>query len=426
MGQTRGVELVVARNPDPDSRLPYLVRVPVAGGLVFRARDTWPGATAVYCHPVPADEWPDRPDVVATVPLERCLRRGSAIDIVAARQRQRRSQLVFTTARGRAVVFWQSPRTVRQSKPRVRLPTARSWGTSELTIVIDTRERYPYRFGTQQVTTERRALTCGDYAVELDGQVVAAVERKSLDDLVHSAMSGTLGYALGDLATVPHAAVVVEDRYAKVFSLTHVRPAVVADRLAELAVRWPSVPVVWCETRKLAEEWTYRFLAAARLWAPDATERGPWDEQSAVATGWTTGPTRPVVGWAAAGPATTGPTTTGPTTTGPTTTGSATSGSSPGTVPPKVPATTRGAGTRGVDAGVIRSWAQAHGLSVAPRGRLPRTVIAAWWDAHLAVDDHDHHASSGPGATTGPGSDGVDVGGDGHIGATPHEERLDQ
>ena len=26
----------------------------------------------------------------------------------------------------------------------------------------------------------------------------------------------------------------------------------------------PNVPVVFCETRQLAEEWTYRFLAAAR------------------------------------------------------------------------------------------------------------------------------------------------------------------
>ena len=41
----------------------------------------------------------------------------------------------------------------------------------------------------------------------------------------------------------------------------------VADGLAELQVRWPNVPLVFCETRQLAEDWTYRFLAAARDWA---------------------------------------------------------------------------------------------------------------------------------------------------------------
>jgi len=63
------------------------------------------------------------------------------------------------------------------------------------------------------VTTTKRALACGDYAIELDGAVVASVERKSLTDLVSSLINGTLRYALGELATLPRAAVVVEDRY---------------------------------------------------------------------------------------------------------------------------------------------------------------------------------------------------------------------
>ena len=36
--------------------------------------------------------------------------------------------------------------------------------------------------------TVRRGLPCGDYAVNLDGRTVAAVERKSLADLVSSLM----------------------------------------------------------------------------------------------------------------------------------------------------------------------------------------------------------------------------------------------
>ena len=47
------------------------------------------------------------------------------------------------------------------------------------------------------------------------------------------------------------------------FKLDRVRPAVVADGLAEAQVRFPTVPIVFCETRQLAQEWTYRFLGAA-------------------------------------------------------------------------------------------------------------------------------------------------------------------
>ena len=43
----------------------------------------------------------------------------------------------------------------------------------------------------------------------------------------------------------------------------------IADGLAELAVRWPAVPIVFAETRQLAEEWTYRYLAAAHAWVLD-------------------------------------------------------------------------------------------------------------------------------------------------------------
>jgi hypothetical protein len=37
----------------------------------------------------------------------------------------------------------------------------------------------------------------------------------------------------------------------------------VADLLARVAVRYSSVPSTFAGSRKLAEEWTYRFLAAA-------------------------------------------------------------------------------------------------------------------------------------------------------------------
>jgi hypothetical protein len=120
------VELLIASNPDPDSSLPYLLRLPLGDGLVFRTRGTWPRTKALYCHPVPADEWPDDPEIVERVELRACQRRGAAIDLVLDRSRENRSQIVFTRARGREMVFWQSPRTRKQARPNVRTPTARA------------------------------------------------------------------------------------------------------------------------------------------------------------------------------------------------------------------------------------------------------------------------------------------------------------
>ena len=259
---------MIALNPDEDSRLPYLLRIPQPGGdLLFRTSGTWPRVKALYCYPVGLHEWPTDAVIVERQPLRSCRRRGAAIDLILQRSRENRSQLVFTTARGRDAVFWQSPRTRKQARPNVRTPTARAHGVEELQILVDAHEQYAYRFPTQQVHTVRRALPCGDYGLVVDGLLVASVERKSLVDLVAGLTGGKLRYQVADLAALPHAAVVVEDRYSQLFKLDRVRPAVVADGLAELQIRWPTVPIVFCETRQLAEEWTYRFLAAAQVWA---------------------------------------------------------------------------------------------------------------------------------------------------------------
>jgi hypothetical protein len=255
-------EFVVARNPDVESSLPYLIRLPLGpGGVVLKAGDTWPRMAKVFCHP--ETSWPEEADVLERVPVRSCVRRGAAIDLVLDRTRESRSQIVFTRIRdGREAIFWQTARTSKQARPNVGLPRRRS-PAGPLTILVDSHERYPWRFTHQQATTVRRALAAGDYGVEVDGLVVASVERKTLADLVSSLTTGRLRYALAELASLPRAAVVVEDRYSSVFRLDRVRPGIVADGLAESQVRFPSVPIVFCETRALAQEWTYRFLGAA-------------------------------------------------------------------------------------------------------------------------------------------------------------------
>jgi len=264
-------DLLIARNPDPDSSLPYLVRIPLGvSGIVVKSRAGWPRESKVYCHR--ADGWPADAEIIEQLPVRSCSRRGPAIDLVLERARENRSQLVITQARGREMIFWQSPRTTKQARPAVRVPTARASGLV-LDILVDTAEKYPYTFRHQQATTRRGRLPAGDYAVELDDRVVASVERKTVEDLAGSLLSGKLTYALAELSALPRAAVVVEDKYSRLFALTHVAGARVAEAVAEAQARFPSVPIVFCETRPLAQEWVYRWLGAclAELTAAHAT-----------------------------------------------------------------------------------------------------------------------------------------------------------
>ncbi|MEZ5381575.1 MAG: ERCC4 domain-containing protein [Microthrixaceae bacterium] len=257
------MEFVIARNPQVDSSLPYLVRLPLRPRpVVLKVKDTWPRTSKIYCHP--ADDWPDGEalEIVERSPVRSCVRRGAAIDLVLDRARENRSQFVFTKARGREVVFWQSARTRKQARPNVSTPTARAAGR-RLDIVVDTRERYAWKFSRQQATTTRSALPVGDYGVEVGGEIVAVVERKSIDDLASTFVGGKLWTLLAALSGVPRSALVVDDRYSSVFKLHYVRPVTIAEQLAEAAVRYPAVPIVFAETRTLAQEWTYRFFGAA-------------------------------------------------------------------------------------------------------------------------------------------------------------------
>ena len=150
---------------------------------------------------------------------------------------------------------------------------------------------------------------------------MAAVERKSLADLVATMTAGKLRYLLAELATLPAAAVVVEDRYSAVFKLDRVRPAVIAEGLGEAAARFASVPIVFAETRPLAQEWTYRFLGAALAHHHD--DEVATDLAADLPAGWP--------------------------------------------VPPPEPTTAE-----------VRAWARENGLDVADRGRLHPDV----WDAY--------------------------------------------
>lgn len=258
------MKFLVARNPDPESRLPYLIRLPVDGGLILKVRETWPRTSRVFCARA-GGEWPAEAEVIEEITATVCRRRGIAIDLVLDRPRENRSQFVFTVLpSGREGIFWQTRKVVTTARPGARIPGRRASGIRELVIVVDTRERYPYRFSKQHATAVRAALTAGDYAVRgEDGSSIAAVERKSLADLASALNNGTLAFELTRLAELPRAAVVVEDRYGNLLKNAYAPEGFLPDLLARVQVRYPEIPIVFLETRPLAEEWTFRYLGAA-------------------------------------------------------------------------------------------------------------------------------------------------------------------
>jgi ERCC4 domain len=267
VGQNSGVPepFLIARNPDTESTLPYLLRLPIDDGVVLRSKSTWPTTARVFCYEGD-DAWTSDLEIVETLEVSSCRRRGPAVDLVLARGSNNRSQFVFTQLKGgRPAVFWQTAKTAKAARPGARMPKRRASEQTGLVIVSDSRERYAYRFAEQQVEVERRSLRAGDYAVlGDDGTILAAVERKKFDNFVSGLVDGSLLFQLSELSELPRAAVVVEGRYEDLLKLKHTQPGWVMDLVARVQVRHPAVPLVFAGSRKHAEEYTYRFLGAAR------------------------------------------------------------------------------------------------------------------------------------------------------------------
>lgn len=108
--------------------------------------------------------------------------------------------ITFTQARGRPAVWWQTQTTVQAANPGARVPRGRAAGP--LTIAVDTREKYGWKFAGRPVTLERRALPAVDMLGRLAVRypavpIVFAGSRRFAEEWAYRCFGATVGDALG-------------------------------------------------------------------------------------------------------------------------------------------------------------------------------------------------------------------------------------
>lgn len=131
------------------------------------------------------------------------------------------------------------------------------------TIVVDTREQLPYEFPAHAAYTVRRALPAGDYSLAGREREVA-VERKSLDDLVHTVIRERERFRneLKLLQGYWHACIVVEGNLDDVFSggyRSGAHPNSILGATLSIIVDY-SIPVYFCSNRQIARRFVMEFL----------------------------------------------------------------------------------------------------------------------------------------------------------------------
>lgn len=256
----------------PSRRFPFRVSLEQNGRLLLavRAQARWPGpGQQIFCLRERELDPAEPLEPLERVPVAHLTRLGRKLTVVLDRPSRKRCELLVVRKPRRdgtgtyEEVFFRTESGIRAHRSRTRLELAPA--TSPLRIVVDSGERYPWRF--PRALVERRKLAAGDYAL-LDGERVAAVvERKSFDNLLGEVGAiQALHQQLADLASHATAALVIEADYRDFLDPERLTgrwpPAHLARALAELAALHPGLPIIYAGNRKLANLWTYRFFAA--------------------------------------------------------------------------------------------------------------------------------------------------------------------
>ena len=253
-------------------RFPFRIAIEQDGRLLaaFRAQAAWPGpGQQIFC--LREGEWDGAEPLepVERVPVAHVARVGRKLTVVLDRPQRKRCEFLVVRKDRKdgsgtyEQVFFRTETGIRAHRSRTRLEIREPSGT--LDIVIDSGERYPWRFPYAETT--RRKLAAGDYALVEDDRVVAVVERKSFDNLLHDVGAlQALHQQLADLASYGAAAFVIEAQYADFLDEQRVKGRWPVDYLsrvlAEITVLHPGLSVIYAGNRKLANLWTHRFFAA--------------------------------------------------------------------------------------------------------------------------------------------------------------------
>jgi len=253
-------------------KFPYRIRIIQKDRLLLalKVQTTWPGAgTQVFCLRDTTFE-DETLEIVDFAPILSLRRYGKRLAVVLDRRVNKRCDFLFLkkcykNKEGEyEQIFWRTQQSLRTRRKGYILP---AWKASQITVYVDTDERYSWRFPGCQV--EEVSLPVGDYALAGKEGLMVVVERKTFENLL--AEIGRLDafhQVLGELEAYPHNALVIEASYPDFLDskrLHHYTPSVMARALADISALHPRLKVIFAHSRKGANEWCRRYFESIHL-----------------------------------------------------------------------------------------------------------------------------------------------------------------
>lgn len=238
--------------------------------LSLLTQDKWPGSSGnIFC--LRAEEKPEieTGQVIEESPVVFVKRVGKRLSVLLDRAQRKRCEFLFVRKKYKTKegdyeqIFFRTQQGINQHRTKGNLSLQPK--EAELEVIIDSNERYPWRFGEHNV--ERKNLSAGDYALMIEHDIHAVVERKTFENMVSDiGRIQVLHQQFNELSTYTHAAVVIEAQYGDFMVAEkigkYVSVAQMVRALAELSALHPTLPIIYAGNRKEANHWALRFFEA--------------------------------------------------------------------------------------------------------------------------------------------------------------------
>ncbi|NCO24070.1 MAG: hypothetical protein COZ07_07945 [Candidatus Infernicultor aquiphilus] len=242
--------------------------------LILKVQARWPGpGKKIFCI---SEGYLHQEKIEDTEPVEECniilfKRFGKKLNLILDRKTKRRCWFIFLKKEYKTrpgdyyeQIFWITQSAMKMRGAGAYIPQGGK--KEQMEIIIDQRERYPYKFAN--ALTKRENLPVGDYALIKDKKIIAVAEKKTMDNFLHEIR----GYdifksSLEELKQYKYKAVIFDSPYSDFINPKKnlfYRPSYTADILADLYVNFPEIQFMFFENRKLANEWLYRWFK--RIW----------------------------------------------------------------------------------------------------------------------------------------------------------------
>ncbi|HOM26967.1 MAG TPA: ERCC4 domain-containing protein, partial [bacterium] len=232
--------------------------------LSLLVQDKWPGVKNIFCYR--DNEIKEDEEIIERVEILSLRKYGERMVVILNRKSNKRCEFLFLKKKYKEKegeyeqIFWSTSKALKERKPkRGLLPYIKT----ELNIIIDKNERYPYKF--QNANIERAILPCGDYAL-MDGNrnIIAVVERKTFDNFLDSISNIHIFHQfLSELENYKNNALIIEANYSDFFKPQKIKFYKVefcARAISEIYSFHPNLKIIFTGNRKLAELWILRFF----------------------------------------------------------------------------------------------------------------------------------------------------------------------